>query len=703
MLKRAKIVSKKMLAICILVISLLLVSVTVLPTQTEATTDDATIIAETTKEGMKYGRMVGGQPGMVCGAAVGVQVGTIKALFADNMNPNVDEPQEHYAERLERDIRDSVNATETLATTCKEWEDFSKLLFYRKAEYGAVQLYDSGERTYEDEYVFEHTNVARATNTWAWQVGHEFVGNLNMMSGVGTELDGNYSDMEARLKMEHTDSHTPDFDAISDPNNVYDAAACYLLGQEPFYYTNRTMDTIFQVSREVTVRFKDTNGNFLDFKYKKDSGAWSDAVQSKDFSVDKGEIEEFDVVTPSDQHTILAEQYITDSSGDRLTTKDKEVYNLGYAMKPYADIHRPALAFFQYHYNEGYQFEALRIWGDPFGGDDTWTDISKTGYVLPSEKSAYWEMLGAPSPHRVNLDRLLDDMRFLQKNATQTLQECSNVAEAQFVQYVDQGGGNFIPIDAAFTDPRQLENMTALEIRAVFTARMRAYHDNLEQKNYEYDGPINISGKSFQDLRCTGYIENDNNSLIYGGPDNPHVFRPFVSIDSIKLKIGMNEFNQRSFAFGLGKAKNESTTELNSSTIKSQYIKLKEGHILNISEITIEGESVDSIDLNITTLKAVLTNYSSAQGPLRPDEDTGDKILGWFQKYWLALMVAGFGIAIGFAATDPEVKMIGGILIVVGIFIYMILFAYNEWWTQQNWFSWVWWNLRWKIQLWVVS
>lgn len=697
MKKRNKQISKKAIAITLVVTSLMLVTATILPSQTDASIfedpDDKAFDTPYQAAGAGAGGLVAGAPGAVAGSAAGKSLGEWYENLTNNMDPEQGELVDHYARERVSSIRQARNSTQTAAHNSQEWAEMAKYFFYRKTEYGAATLYDTGAREYSREFIFEHTSVAKEMNTWVWQVSNEHTTKLDSYEWLGQEFTGDYSALSAEI------AFTPDPDDVYDtrttPNYGLHVYSAMLLGQEPFYHTEYPITTIFNTDDDVSVEFHDTDGSLIDFRYRHNTAAWSDYVTSKDFGVEVGDDVQIRLNVSDSKYTEYCEQVIKDSDGNRLTSKDNQVYSIGYASKPYADVYQPAMALWEKPLEGGevtfseIDFEGMRIWGNPFDldSDPYYTDITENGLREGAVKSddTVFRITGSPNgTYSCDLDPVYDDMRDISLNATQTLQEADNMAQAQFMQLLDQGGGPVLPVDLAFPDPNQLEGMNATEIWAVFTVLMHKARQYEEETNYTYDlADIYLSNASFDDLRCTGTIKDEEGNFVAGNTSTPIVFTPFVTIKSTTLETGLNTFNQRGFCFRLGDARNSSTAEIKGDMLDPKHIELKNNYTLNITAIRVKKDSglkyVDSIDLNITGLDLIISEHGSAPGTPDIYDEEPSTWLDWFQKYWFPVSIAGFGVAIGFAATDPEIKIIGGVLLVAGIILYALFFFYHNW------------------------
>ena len=257
----------------------------------------------------------------------------------------------------------------------------------------------------------------------------------------------------------------------------------------------------------------------------------------------------------------------------------------------------------------------------------------------------------------------LYDMGIAMTHLNSMLSTVNSYAFAYWQTEVSTGGhapGGLFP-SMVFPDPSQMQNMTWQQMYAIYIAWLKNLNGWFNANDYFNATNVNLSVESLN-LMCRGpvYYPNGTEAL-----NSSAIWTPYVTTADMRLNKSVNNtMTQAGFLIVWGY---NSTLTSNHDTWQAQrlvYLPITVGWKLKPLEIMYNGESVDSVNLTVTSLQRIITILNP---PVGPPGSTTD--LAWLLAHWyLIALVLGIVIALGAIAIRNWMFFgIGMVIIVVAI------------------------------------
>lgn len=244
------------------------------------------------------------------------------------------------------------------------------------------------------------------------------------------------------------------------------------------------------------------------------------------------------------------------------------------------------------------------------------------------------------------------------------------------------------PVDL-FTDPSQMDGLTAEQIEAIYISYMNELRNEFLNSTALNPQNATISGGSLN-LICRGYITTNSNVKI---GDNTTVFTPFFNLANVQLTLGSNTINQTGW-YLLYNQNCTNLTHFDYNTTMS-YKATNSGYKYYIYQMYYKEASVSTVWINQTKTMWINGSGNNSITPL-PSGVTG---LGGYSTvlyFYIAGVFAIVGIVVWVIgeAENPVLTIVGKILLLVGICIgtyavcltlyYALLPTYNN---IMHWFN----------------
>lgn len=240
----------------------------------------------------------------------------------------------------------------------------------------------------------------------------------------------------------------------------------------------------------------------------------------------------------------------------------------------------------------------------------------------------------------------------------------------------------FVPPSAALPDPSQYGNRSWQEIYLIWKAYNAASMSWFANYSLLDDTMINISAQSLN-LTIKGSINSSTGQSLFG-PST--IFTPMAYLHNATLYNKVNNtllYPMMVITWGnttgnLSLLLDGNWFEDNITYGKVGYALLPAGTKILPSVIMFEGNAVDKVDLNVTSLHLILPDLSDQTGP--PPQSPGDA--QWLIEHWYY-----FGMIAGGIMTLLALPYKSMILVMIGLAVLLIslggwYFSDTTWWNN---------------------
>ncbi len=581
-----------------------------------------------------------------------------------------------FANRLNTVFRNFMNISTASQYNYWKLANTSELHLIRKAEYAAMQMKDEGYDYFPAEEVFVQSGVSEMMLNLLIQLNTEQMAIINGMSDNTKFFEDTYSDMECGIQSTNGETYS----SISATGSQrYEVLTGYSFSADKYYYFgNQPMYVFFWDGLDAEMYLQDTEGNKIPID--------AHDIETPTYSV--SDQPGWDVNNDKNLGCYKIDPQVDTSNFPKrmklvIDGGTGSTYPVGFAFDNIPDDLYPAHIGFEVNDTDG---------DGKYEKFDDWEVKGMTRHEGSVIRTAVWDdnndrfeygdtktyefySKGGGERYSTSIKPILNQTFNIVQRVKNLWGTVRNSAEAQFELYDE--GDPYFPIDAAFANMEQIEQMNMTEIKILASAYVKFLRNNLENDSYQIDvDDMNVTEEAFQGLRITGYVTDGNGSYVLGSPSDLKVFAPHVSTQSVNISTPYHVMQQNGLLLYFGDAINSSSTRITDGSDRLRVMNLESGYNMTITSMSIDSndnnipEYVDSIGLNVKEWGLMAPSIGSGGAGAPTDVTTPEEFIWeWIKRLWIPIAFGVLGLTVSIASNSGTTKGIGFILIMIGCLI----------------------------------